>query len=271
MIIGQYISKVSKTVIIVYLILYTCIGSASTINDETSKIIFHIENNLVSTNFNDLTLDTVTKALAQKANVKFFIPQSISGTKVSAQFQKFPLIKSIRYLLKERNYIIYNEGYPYNNRIQIYLLSSMHSLNKPEETISISNRTSKYNALKYESNNISDKDVLKLDSNPSIDNIDYSEVMDISPDNRIESLRTLVDEHTTNALPIVIGTLMDENPNVRRVALQLVLDNPIGEIPFDTLNRLSLSDESQHVRTLAQELLMEHYEERYLAGEIPPE
>ncbi len=267
--------KVLKIFLVVSSALTTGISSATTIN-ESPEISLHIDKNLISADIYNSTLDTIAKEFTRQANIKFYIPESISGIRLSAKFQRLSLRKAIRNILREENYVMYipqqtdsrnksnsNEG------IHVYMLSSMYRSYKVEETRS--KNISKHNNFIPESQNLSDKAISKLESNPLIENIDYSAVIDISPDSRIEGLHTLVDEQTSDALPIVIGALMDENPNVRMAALKLILDNPIGEIPDDMLSRISRSDENQNVRSLAKKLLTERYEENGHTEERPPE
>ena len=238
------------------------------------KISIKVEDKLISAEIDDSSLGDILDKISQQIDIKYNIPVSSFHHNVSVRFQKLRPLEAIARILKGHNYVVLSkrrenssDKVNVTHEIRLYVLTSYTSERK---TVASSRGTeSGPMTPPASSKRHSNFSPTSVTDNPIVEDIDHTGLGDKIPVRRVRALEALVSEHDTDALPIMLGALMDEEPDVRIAVLDMVRDKNIGEIPRDTLNRLSLSDDDSEVRTLAKALLAERYEDDGI--ERPPE
>ncbi len=216
---------------------------------------------------NGATLRTLLSALAQQAQLTFYLPRSVAEREVELSLDDTPLYEGLRRLLEHTSYVLLHDnggtdaGEPARRVIGIRVLST-----GGYETISPGHPANADNPAGVvgvgggseapAGSAASEEDrsgALAGDSGPGADLT--TSLRDPNPEVRADALRSL---RKAEAFPeglVKEVALNDEVPNNRVSALRLLYDRGTPEATEDVLTHASEADPSKRVRKRAGKML----------------
>jgi hypothetical protein len=235
--------------IILLLFLIGCESSKDKGALSSDSFVLSVKDSYLSVKIVKAPLGKVLEELGRKVNLKIYMDDFIAREAVSVEFKNLPLEEGIKRILQGRNYMLtYADTLSSNGGVspQVVGIKVVQDGSRLAMTQGDSgSRTAIFVGGKKNARPLDE--VIK----------EISEAPDAS--SRIIALKELYDwGGEPKALPVIVAALRDDDPNVRKVALDLIedADNP----PVEPIAKVALNDPSPQLRINALEILVDTYE-----------
>lgn len=230
---------------ILLLFLLSCESSKKDGISSNAPFVLSFKDNYLSVKVEKIPLGKVLEELGRKANLQIFMDGVIAKETVTIEFKNLLLEEGIRRILQGRNYALTyadassNSALPQVTGIKVVQYGSGTSMTQADRGSSAAGK--KKNARPLE-------DVIK----------EISEAPDAA--SRIIALKELHDwSGEPKTVPVIVAALRDDDPYVRKTALELLedADNP----PVEPIANVALNDPNPQLRIYALEILVDTNED----------
>jgi hypothetical protein len=242
--------KLCVLMVFFLLFIFGCESSKKEGVSANASFVLSFKDNYLSAKAEKIPLGSVLEELGRKANLKISMESSIVKDIITVEFKNLPLEEGIKRILQNRNYMLtYADSHSSNGGVlaQVIGIKVVQDGSGLAMTQADSGtRTAVFAGGKKKARPL--EDVIK----------EVSEAPDAF--SRIIALKELSDwGGDPKALPVIVAALRDDDPNVRKVALDLIedSDNP----PVEPIANVALNDPSPQLRISALELLADTNEE----------
>ena len=251
---------------------YTQAESTANFSPSPPVLSLSVKGTTVSGDIHDKPLVLVLQELATRVQAELYVSPAVENRKISASFTNHSIECALKSLLKGGNYALtYTATPPKTTAKLAYSLKRIYvlSFNLSQLNVSESGFSEKTDeSYLQESSNLSPED-------PVFDGIDdismaksNSSQPSDNPDDRLTELYRFISEHGEAGLPIVLGTLMDPDNDLRQAAVGLLLTELSHAVPTDVLAELTLGDEKAEVRKSAMRLLADYHGDAIISHDV---
>lgn len=219
-------------------------------NETEVSFTLTVKDNVLNANIENTPLEQVLKKLAQQTDIKAYLRESVAKEEVYAQIDNLPLEEGIKRLLKGKNYVLtydpasLSKDNPTSRKIkELRVVSGSGTLEEVGDAEMSDSPSTEENSL-------------VSSGEKSLEELTQEALQASEPEDRVKALQGLARWSRIGKKEEVLSTAVtalreDETTEVRKGALDLLVDQMPGTIPLEPLADTAQKDSDPELRRRA--------------------